>query len=135
MHPDLPSVRMGGTRLIAAQRYQRRKSPFAPPAPQVSCCALRRDQHASTTGLRVPPQVMTTNAESVQQLEQLFREFDVGALLPQASAASSESIPMTVATDNSARHHRAAYEARKILPRVSRPKGYGGGGRRGEGKT
>ncbi|GLI68731.1 hypothetical protein VaNZ11_013221, partial [Volvox africanus] len=85
---------------------------------QVSGAALRRDQHAATSGLRVPPLVVTTNAESVQHLEHLLREFDPGELLPQASSASSESIPMTVATENSARHHKAAYEARRVLPRV-----------------
>lgn len=93
---------------------------------QVSGCALHRDQHATATGLRVPPRVVTTNSESLQHLEQLSRGFDPGDLLPlaaQVSSMSMESLPMTVLTENSARQHRAAYEARKMLPRVRGPAG------------
>lgn len=36
----------------------------------------------------------------------------------QASSSSVESIPLTLNTDDSALHHKAAYTARRMLPRV-----------------
>ncbi|KAG2497986.1 hypothetical protein HYH03_004245 [Edaphochlamys debaryana] len=85
---------------------------------QVAGAALRRDQHAASTGLRLPPRVVTGNAESQAVVEALFSGFDLDEIMPQSSQSSSDSLPMTVQTDNSAKHHKAAYDARRILPRV-----------------
>ncbi len=54
---------------------------------QVAGSALQRDQHASASDLRVPPRMITHNAEAMAQLEQYFVEFDPDELLPQASPA------------------------------------------------
>ena len=54
---------------------------------QVAGSALQRDQQASASDLRVPPRMITHNAESMAQLEQYFMEFDPDELLPQASPA------------------------------------------------
>eukprot|EP00198_Chlamydomonas_reinhardtii_P013346 XP_001702683.1 predicted protein [Chlamydomonas reinhardtii] len=41
-----------------------------------------------------------------------------GPQLALGSSSSAESMPMTLATDNSARHHKAAYDARRMLPKL-----------------
>ncbi|KAG2448660.1 hypothetical protein HYH02_006017 [Chlamydomonas schloesseri] len=85
---------------------------------QVAGAALRRDQHAAGLGLRLPPRVVTSGPESVAALEALMAGLDLDELLPQGSNSSSESMFMTIVTDNSARHHKAAYDARRMLPKV-----------------